>query len=60
MAGMKHIADLPIGLAQIQLVPITDHNARRILTAMLQHQQRIVYHLRNFPLTDYSNYPAHK
>jgi hypothetical protein len=59
MTGMEHIANLSIGLAQIQPVLVTDHDARRILTAMLQHQQRIVYHLRNFPLTDYPNYSAH-
>ena len=45
MAGMKHIAHLPIALTQIQFIFIAYHYSSRILPSMLKHQQTIVDNL---------------
>jgi hypothetical protein len=59
MPGTKNVADLAIILAQVEPVSITDDYSGRILTTMLQHQQRIVDYLGNRILGNYSNYSTH-
>jgi hypothetical protein len=38
MTGMKYIADLPITLAQIQLVTVANHYSSGVLPPVLEHQ----------------------
>ena len=58
--GPENIADLPVILAQVQVIAIADYNSCSVLTSMLQYQQGIIDHLGHWPLAHCSDYSAHK
>ena len=59
VAGTKHVRNLAVILAQIQPIAVTNDNSGGVLATMLQYQQRIVYHLGDWPPAHYSDYSAH-
>ena len=42
---VEHVARQTVGLAQIQATFVAGHDARRVLAAMLQHQQGVIQRL---------------
>ena len=56
---MEHIADQAVAFPEVQLVAVAGDDARRVLTAMLQHRKRVIELLIDVLVTYDSNDAAH-